>query len=366
VSRDVLLACLRDHWGCSDFLSGQEDAVRAVLSGQDVSVVMATGSGKSLCYQLPAVALRRQDAAAQRKATTIVVSPLISLMQDQVLSLSKMGIAACFLGSTQQNDAVYRQMLDGQFALVYMTPELATAWSGLAVMMQRVDVVSFAIDEAHCVTEWGHSFRKDYARLGELRARFPAVPIMALTATATPRVKQAITLTLGLRRGNLRAIQTSFNRPNLHYSVLKKTGSLRDDLRAHLSARVLPAGAGSAIVYCPTKRETEAVAEVLRRELGVGARAYHADMSDAARRDVHSLFLSGALQCVVATVAFGMGIDKVPAHCSTVLPGPATDHGGLEHGASMLAVPRYCSPPAAPAAPAAPVVVLVGRSSSNH
>ena len=229
-------ALLRTHWGHDDFRGAQAEAIDAVLRGRDVLVMMATGAGKSLCYQIPALV---------RQESVIVVSPLVSLMQDQVMALERRGISACFLGSGQTDRGVLARARAGEYLVVYMTPEFAAAHGASFVQTFVGSICLFAIDECHCISEWGHDFRKDYASLGVLRETFADVPIVALTATATVDVQRHVIRTLQLRGDPL--VRTTFDRPNLTYRVQTKPPGasaaqcMREDLRAT-----------PAIVYVPT------------------------------------------------------------------------------------------------------------------
>ena len=294
---------LRAVYGYDAFRGVQADAIAAALAGEDALVVMATGGGKSLCYQIPPLVLGRP---------AIVVSPLVSLMQDQVLALQARGVAACFLGSAQADATLWRRL--GDFQFVYVTPELA-ATERLREAAAALAPCLIAVDEAHCVSEWGHDFRPEYRQLHELRAggggeeegeeeadALRGVPLMAVTATATPRTRDDICANLALRAP--RRLALGVDRPNLVYTALPAKTA------AALEAEVRAVGRGAAIVYVPTTREAEEVAARLERALGRPVGAYHAKMERAAREEVHRAFVRDALTTVVATLAFGMGIDK--------------------------------------------------------
>ncbi len=299
---------LRTVFGHADFRGGQGAAVEGALSGRDVVVLLPTGAGKSLCYQVPAVV-----AARRGLGTTLVISPLIALMQDQVDALKGRGVAAAALCSQQEEDErreVVSAFLRGQLELLYVSPERA-AMDGFRRMLQRVKVALLAIDEAHCLSQWGHDFRPEYLRLNELReALGPKVPTLALTATATPRVMDEIVRTLQLRAPV--QVRGDFARPGLRFEVQEHR---KDATRlaavisaceaAGLRGRV---GAGRAIVYCSTRKKTEDVAAGLRAA-GFAAAHYHAGRTSLARERAQSAFSLSKTRVLVATNAFGMGID---------------------------------------------------------
>lgn len=292
-------AGLLERFGLTSFRPGQRDVVEAVLAGEDVLCVMPTGGGKSLCYQLPSLALT---------GTTIVVSPLIALMKDQVDTLSERGIAAALINSTlsaaQQQDVMNR-MAAGQFDLVYVAPERLRNPRFLEAIA-KVSISLLAVDEAHCISEWGHDFRPDYARLGMFRERYlGGVQTIALTATATPTVRDDIVRLLGLRQP--RNFVTGFARKNLRFEVQHcKTDREKDAWLVDYLRRQ----SGAGIIYAATRKRCEEIAgwlpEKTRRPIGV----YHAGMEQAQRREVQEQFMEGKLSAIVATNAFGMGIDK--------------------------------------------------------
>ncbi|XP_069111387.1 bifunctional 3'-5' exonuclease/ATP-dependent helicase WRN-like isoform X1 [Argopecten irradians] len=295
------LTTLKQYFGYSKFRPKQWKIIDSVLNDRrDTCVIMATGHGKSLCYQYPPLFTGN---------TTVVISPLISLMQDQVLGLKAANIAACFLGSAQQNMAqIKAEMLRGKFRLVYITPEFADgATDVLHSLDKSVGIDLIAIDEAHCVSQWGHDFRSAYRSLGRLRNAFPKVPIMALTATATPEVRRDICKSLNLR--NPLQVCTGFDRPNLYLSVSMKTNQV-DDIRSQMIKK----GSsyefdGPTIIYCPTKKATMDLSQCLSA-MRVANLPYHAGLPQKDRDDAHHKFVNDQIQVVVATVAFGMGIDK--------------------------------------------------------
>ncbi len=288
---------LRRHFGHDDFRPGQEAAVSRLLSGRSVLALFPTGAGKSLCYQLPALLL---------EGLTLVVSPLIALMKDQVESLHARGVAAARLDSTLERDeleSVHRRLEAGELRLLYVSPE-RLANEAFRRRLQRCRIDLFAVDEAHCLSEWGHNFRPDYLRLPAVARSLRAGRVLALTATATPRVAADIRERFGIAPGD--QVQTGFSRPNLRYRVHPCPEAERD---ARLVALMRENGASPAIVYTTRQETAERVAGVLRRS-GLAARAYHAGMRDDHRAEVQDGFMSGAVPAVVATIAFGMGVDK--------------------------------------------------------
>ena len=291
---DSLHGLLRRHFGHDAFRPLQERAIRLALAGRDTVVLMPTGGGKSLCYQLPALA---------RDGLTLVVSPLIALMKDQVDALHGRGIAAGCLNSSMRSDEVAevrRTALRGDLKLLYVAPE-RVALPGFPDFLRRLRVGFVAVDEAHCISQWGHEFRPDYLTLGALRGEVPEVPFMALTATATPRVRADVAKRLGMDDPEF--LVASFNRPNIRYGVRPKRRSL-----PVLTSMLRERAGESAIVYCLSRRETENVAAALR-DAGIEALPYHAGLEHDVRRDTHERFTSKATPVIVATIAFGMGID---------------------------------------------------------
>ena len=293
-------------FGYPDFRPGQADAVAAVLSGRDAVVLLATGSGKSICYQVPAVVLRRRQAG-----TTLVVSPLIALMNDQVAALESHGVQAAALHSHQtpsQQRTAIEAFERGELDLLYVSPERSASQS-FRRSLQRAKVALLAIDEAHCVSQWGHDFRPDYLRLGELREQLDC-PAVALTATATQAVVTEIETQLELR--NPAPVHSGFARPNLHFAVFQaRTQKVRlEELRAELDSSELRAkrGAGRCIVYCSTRKTVESVAKTLRSE-GFAVGYYHAGRTKLARERAQRAFDLGRTRVLVATNAFGMGVD---------------------------------------------------------
>lgn len=282
-------------WGYDGLLPLQEEAIGAVLARRDSIVILPTGGGKSLCYQAPAASLEK---------LAVVVSPLISLMKDQVDGLTAAGVPAAFLNSSLAADerrAVELGVARGQYHLLYAAPERLVLPTCVG-LLRRAGVAFFAIDEAHCISQWGHDFRPEYRQLRVLREAFPDVALHAFTATATPRVRADIATELALRDPAI--LVGSFDRPNLVYRVRQRTDRLRQVTEA------LERHRGEAgIVYCIRRTEVDQLAEALRRR-GVRAVAYHAGLADAERKRAQDEFIAERADVVVATVAFGMGIDR--------------------------------------------------------
>ena len=299
MEQDIYLL-LKRHYGYDTFRPLQEDIIRHAISGKDALVLMPTGGGKSLCYQIPALAM---------KGTCIVVSPLISLMKDQVEALQSNGIEAEALNSNNDMTAdtiIRRKCAAGILKLLYISPEKLL--SEMDYLLKHIDISLFAIDEAHCISQWGHDFRPEYTQLGVLRERFPDVPIMALTATADKITRKDIVRQLNLeQRAGFSEFVSSFNRPNLSLSVKRgyKAKEKLSFILNFIKARPLEAG----IIYCLSRKSTEKVAEDLRR-LGIKALPYHAALSPQERNRTQEQFKNDQIQVVCATVAFGMGIDK--------------------------------------------------------
>ena len=290
-----LSATLKKHFGYDEFRPLQREIIQDALAGRDVFVLMPTGGGKSLCFQLPALT---------RDGLTIVVSPLISLMKDQVDALQTSGIPATYLNSTvdrEEAKARWRGLHRGDYRLLYVAPERLM----LDTFLERAlnwNIAQFAIDEAHCISEWGHDFRPEYRELKKLRKHLPDVPIMALTATATEQVRADIIKELNLR--DPRPYVASFNRPNLTYRVFAKTAPY-DQLLAFMRSRPNDSG----IVYCASRKSTESLARNLN-ENGVSTKTYHAGLTTSERTRHQEAFLRDEVRVITATIAFGMGINK--------------------------------------------------------
>jgi len=290
-----LLPLLKQYFGFTSFRPLQEQIIRDALAGRDVFALLPTGGGKSLCFQLPAMA---------REGLTLVVSPLIALMKDQVDALQAAGVPATFLNSSLasgESRGRLRGLHTGQYRLLYAAPERLML-SGFLEDLQRWNVNLLAVDEAHCISEWGHDFRPEYRQLAQLRAHLPSVPVMALTATATERVRQDIVTLLNLR--SPACYVASFNRPNLTYRVFAKSKPY-DQVLDFLLRRPRESG----IVYCQARKTTESVAERLTAD-GVKARPYHAGLTPEERSRNQELFLRDEVRVICATIAFGMGINK--------------------------------------------------------
>jgi ATP-dependent DNA helicase RecQ len=294
---DRARSLLRRHFGFPDFRPAQLRAVEAVLGGRDALIVLPTGGGKSLCYQVPALL---------RDGLTLVLSPLISLMKDQVEALERRGLpAACINSSLGAGEVATRlaRVEDGSLRLLYLAPERLEGGRMLR-RLQAVGVALLAVDEAHCISEWGHDFRPSYRRLGHIRDQVGGPQTVALTATATPEVREDIVRQLGLRTPQV--VVAGFDRPNLTYHVAP-TRTQQDKDEAAVAW--LRDAAAPAIVYAPTRKAVERVAAVLNRRR-IRAVAYHAGLDDAPRRRAQDAFMAEEVRVIVATSAFGMGIDK--------------------------------------------------------
>ncbi|MFU2080553.1 DNA helicase RecQ [Avibacterium endocarditidis] len=295
MEKNTALKVLNEVFGYQSFRNGQEEVINAALSHQDSLVIMATGNGKSLCYQIPALCF---------SGLTLVISPLISLMKDQVDQLLANGIAVDYLNSTQtfeQQQIVQNKAISGQLKLLYISPEKAMTTSFFQ-FISHCQVSFIAIDEAHCISQWGHDFRPEYTQLGGLKRCFPNAPIMALTATADSATRQDILHHLQL--DNPHIYIGSFDRPNIRYTLVEKFKPMEQ-----LCQFVLGQKGKSGIVYCNSRNKVERLAESLRKK-GVAAQAYHAGMEASQREQVQRAFQRDNVQVVVATVAFGMGINK--------------------------------------------------------
>ena len=287
---------LKAVFGYDSFRGQQQEVIEQLLAGQDALVLMPTGGGKSLCYQIPALI---------RPGVGIVISPLIALMQDQVSALLQLGVKAAFLNSTLSQEEVRRieqQLLNNELDLLYIAPERLTS-ARTSALFERIRIALFAIDEAHCVSQWGHDFRVDYLQLSMLHEQFPDIPRIALTATADEKTRQEIILRLQLEQAPL--FLSGFDRPNIRYRIVQKQNA-----RQQLIDFIRAEHAGDAgIVYCLSRKKVDETAEWLRTK-GVNALAYHAGMAGDLRHKHQHRFLMEDGLVIVATIAFGMGIDK--------------------------------------------------------
>jgi ATP-dependent DNA helicase RecQ len=287
---------LHSTFGYDSFRTPQDEIINTVIEGGDALVLMPTGGGKSLCYQIPALA---------RPGCGVVISPLIALMQDQVSALRQLGVRASFLNSTLDQHSVRKietELLDGAIDLLYIAPERLTQERCLA-LLEQAEIALFAIDEAHCVSQWGHDFRADYLKLDLLHQRFPDIPRIALTATADERTRAEIIARLDL--DNARKFISGFDRPNIRYHIALKHNAKTQLL--HFLKDEHPRDAG--IIYCLSRKKTEDIAFWLQ-EQGFNALPYHAGLSAVVRADHQARFLREEGIIIVATIAFGMGIDK--------------------------------------------------------
>lgn len=287
---------LQQYFGYDTFRPLQEEIVQDVLNNKHVFVLMPTGGGKSLCYQLPSIVL---------KGTTVVISPLISLMKDQVDALNLSGITAAYLNSSltaKEQKEVVKKLEANEISLLYVAPE-RLAQPGFIDKLKELDINFFAIDEAHCISQWGHDFRPEYRQLKSLRRHFPDKAIIALTATATPRVKSDIIKELQIP--DAKTYQASFVRPNLSYKIIPKQKPF-DQTLAYIKSRTT---GEAGIIYCQSRKKVESVAQRLEAE-GIRALPYHAGLNDETRQRNQERFLREDVDVIVATVAFGMGINK--------------------------------------------------------
>ncbi|MBO4498729.1 MAG: DNA helicase RecQ [Bacteroidaceae bacterium] len=297
--KDILLETLKTYFGFDTFKGDQEAIIRNLLAGKDTFVLMPTGGGKSLCYQLPALLM---------KGTAIVISPLIALMKNQVDSIRNLseedGVAHFINSSLTKSaiDQVKNDIVSGKTKLLYVAPESLTKDENVE-FLKGIDISFYAIDEAHCISEWGHDFRPEYRRIRPIMNEIGEAPVIALTATATSKVRDDIKKNLGILDAT--DFKSSFNRPNLYYEVRPKTKNVEKDI-----IRFIKANPGkSGIIYCLSRKKVEELAEVLQAN-DIPAMAYHAGMEAAARSNTQDAFLMEKIDVIVATIAFGMGIDK--------------------------------------------------------
>jgi ATP-dependent DNA helicase RecQ len=298
---DSLHQALKQYFGYESFRAGQREIIEASMAGRDTLAIMPTGGGKSICFQLPALL---------KTGVTIVVSPLIALMQDQVTALKENGIGATFLNSTlsgRETNLRSQAILNGAIKLVYVAPERLFAEQFLEflnIIKNKMGIAGFAIDEAHCVSEWGHDFRPEYRQLSRIRQIYPDVPMIGLTATATERVREDISQQLQLQQPYIHV--ASFNRSNLYYEVVPKQGNEQTYVNL---LRQIKRFQGSGIVYCLSRKRVDEIASRLRED-GIEAIPYHAGLGAKEREENQTRWIRDDVQVMVATVAFGMGINK--------------------------------------------------------
>ena len=294
-----LAAQLKKYFGFDTFKGNQEAIIRNLLAGKDTFVLMPTGGGKSLCYQLPSLLM---------EGTAIVISPLIALMKNQVDAMrnySEEDGVAHFINSSLTKsaiDQVKSDILAGKTKLLYVAPESLTKEENVE-FLKHVKISFYAVDEAHCISEWGHDFRPEYRRIRPIINEIGKAPVIALTATATPKVKMDIQKNLGMT--DAIEFKSSFNRPNLYYEVRSKTVNIDKDIIRFIKQNPEKSG----IIYCLSRKKVEELAEILQAN-GIKARPYHAGMDSATRNANQDAFLKEDIDVIVATIAFGMGIDK--------------------------------------------------------
>ena len=297
--KDSIHKGLKKYFGFDTFKGNQEAIISSILSGKDTFVLMPTGGGKSLCYQLPALLMG---------GTAIIISPLIALMKNQVDAMRNFseedGIAH-FLNSSlnkQEIEVVKRDILSGKTKMLYVAPESLTKLENVE-FLRTVPISFYAVDEAHCISEWGHDFRPEYRRIRPIISEISARPIIALTATATPKVQHDIQKNLGM--SDAAVFKSSFNRPNLHYEVRPKTEQIDKEIIKY----ILSQGRKSGIIYCLSRKKVDDFAEILQAN-NIRALPYHAGMDATTRSFNQDAFLMERADVIVATIAFGMGIDK--------------------------------------------------------
>ena len=303
ISQDPVADTLQNYWGYSSFRPSQEAIVRSIAAGRDTCVVMPTGGGKSLCYQLP--------AAMDPGRTAVVISPLIALMQDQIAQLEQMGIAAACINSCQaaaEREEIVRRAVRGEYRLLYLSPE-SVAQKTTLDWLGKVPISFFAIDEAHCISEWGHEFRPEYRELNRLRTKFPKCHVSAFTASATQHVRHDIVDQLALRDPLCHV--ASFHRRNLRYAAKLTNSENQDGLLLQV---VRHAEGGSVIVYAPTIARVQETVEFLERN-GVAAVGYHGRMASGERRSAQEGWMLDNVRVIVGTCAFGLGINKASVRC---------------------------------------------------
>ncbi|XP_037041683.1 Werner syndrome ATP-dependent helicase-like isoform X1 [Bradysia coprophila] len=294
--------CLQNVFGHSGFRPMQWKVIRSIIEEKrDNCCIMATGYGKSLCFQFPPVFTN---------GISLIVSPLISLMQDQVKSLNLVNIPACMLGSAQANKSIEDEIVNGDYRIVYSSPEYLSGWGSGLVGKLKDKLTLIAVDEAHCISSWGPDFRPKFLELKNIRNAAPNVPILAVTATATDQVQKDICSILKLR--NPQVISTGFDRPNLEILVRPKTKDAWNDIKYILRSKLL--AEASCIIYCLTRKYTDSICDDLKRE-GIKCGAYHAGKTMNQRKEIFDKFVKDEINVIVATVAFGMGIDKSDVRC---------------------------------------------------
>ncbi|MDE6073812.1 MAG: ATP-dependent DNA helicase, partial [Muribaculaceae bacterium] len=299
ITKEQLTEQLKQHFGFDKFKGNQEAIMLSLLDGHDTFVLMPTGGGKSLCYQLPALLM---------EGTAVVISPLIALMKNQVDAMrhfSEHDHVAHFLNSSLNKsavDAVKADVLSGRTKLLYVAPESLTKEDNIEFLKQ-VKISFYAVDEAHCISEWGHDFRPEYRRIRPIINEIEPRPVIALTATATPKVQHDIQKNLGMQDANV--FKSSFNRSNLYYEVRPKTTNIDKDIIRYIKSQEGKSG----IVYCLSRKKVEELAELLKVN-NIKALPYHAGMDGQTRSENQDAFLLEKIDVIVATIAFGMGIDK--------------------------------------------------------
>lgn len=314
MTRPPLTQLLTDYFGHPTFRGPQQQIIEHVLNGQHALVIMPTGMGKSLCYQIPALAIAEEaQADPERTPLTLVLSPLIALMKDQVDGLQQKGINATFINSSlrrNEREARYQGVADGRYSILYVTPERFRKTDFLDVLAKR-DIRLLAVDEAHCISEWGHDFRPDYTRLAELRSLMNEPTTIALTATATPEVQTDIVKQLGLQQDKIQLFHEGIARPNLDLRVVDvwDADEKVDAMKSIIQQWLTPETTGSGIVYFTLIRTLEEFSERLRRA-GIDHVCYHGDLDRRRRRSIQEDFMQGDRRLVLATNAFGMGVDK--------------------------------------------------------